>query len=230
MFVASVGSRRRRRRTLRSMPGALTRGEKRMSTGAVSLVETALRAGVEVCFAHPGTHRDAAGHVARPRSGNAGRAGILGGRLHRRRRRVGAHDGKTRHDAAAPRARFRQRHRQPTQRPARPPSVVNWIGDHATRHLPFDAQLTSDIAALTGSVGWTRRVKSAGEMAEASLASIEAALGPPGRVASLIIPADCQWESEPEPLSVTPTPAPREVPRWDPAWRQSTDLTACLSA
>jgi acetolactate synthase-1/2/3 large subunit len=88
-------------------------------------------------------------------------------------------------------------------------SVVNWIGDHATRHLAFDAPLTSDIAALAGSVGWTRTVKSAGEMAAASLAVIEAALGPPGRVASLIIPADCQWEPGPEPLSATPSPALR---------------------
>jgi len=76
-------------------------------------------------------------------------------------------------------------------RRARSP-VVNWIGNHATRHLPFDAPLTSDIAALAGSVGWTRTVKSVNEMAEASLAAVEAALGPPGRMASLIIPADCQ--------------------------------------
>jgi len=96
-------------------------------------------------------------------------------------------------------------------RRARTP-VVNWIGDHATRHLAFDAPLTSDIAALTGSVGWTRTVTSASEMAEASLAAVEAALGPPGRVASLILPADCQWEAGPEPLSITPSPVFREIP------------------
>jgi acetolactate synthase I/II/III large subunit len=49
-------------------------------------------------------------------------------------------------------------------------------------------------------------------MAEASLAAIQAAYGPPGRVASLIIPSDCQWEAGPEPLSITPTPAAQEVP------------------
>ena len=91
-------------------------------------------------------------------------------------------------------------------RRARTP-IVNWIGDHATRHLAFDAPLTSDIATLAGSVGWTRTVKSAHEMAEASLAAVEAALGPPGRVASLIIPSDCQWEPGPEPLSTTLSPA-----------------------
>src|SRR5512138_550404 len=43
-------------------------------------------------------------------------------------------------------------------RRARSP-VVNWIGDQATHHLEFDAPLTSDILALTGSVGWSRSVK-----------------------------------------------------------------------
>jgi len=96
-------------------------------------------------------------------------------------------------------------------RRARSP-VVNWIGDHATRHLPFDAPLTSDIVALAGSVGWTRTVKSVNDMAEASLAAVEAALGPPGRVASLIIPADAQWEPGPEPLSAIPSPLLRHPP------------------
>jgi acetolactate synthase-1/2/3 large subunit len=95
-------------------------------------------------------------------------------------------------------------------RRARSP-VVNWVGDHPARHVRFDAPLTSDIAALTGCVGWTRAVKSAHEMAEASLAAVQAALGPPGRVASLIVPADCQWAPGPEPLFTTPAPMPREA-------------------
>jgi acetolactate synthase I/II/III large subunit len=47
-------------------------------------------------------------------------------------------------------------------------------------------------------------------MAEASLAAVQAALGPPGRIASLIIPADCQWEPGAEPLSIIPSPALHE--------------------
>src|SRR5207344_1913848 len=35
-------------------------------------------------------------------------------------------------------------------------AVVNWIGDHAAWHLGADAPLTSDIAALAGTVGWVR--------------------------------------------------------------------------
>jgi len=122
---------------------------------------------------------------------------------------VGTHDGKTSRYAAAPWTRLCQRHCEYARR-ARTP-IVNWIGEHATRHLVFDSPLTSDIAALTSSVGWTRTVRSAQEMAEASLAAVEAAIGPPGRVASLIIPADCQWEPGPEPLSASQSPALRET-------------------
>jgi acetolactate synthase-1/2/3 large subunit len=180
--------------------------------GAESLMRTALHAGVEVCFANPGT-TEMPMVVALDRvPGLRVVLGLFEGVC------TGAADGW---------ARMRGRpaatllHLGPgfanglanlhNARRARTP-VVNWIGDHATRHLAFDAPLTSDIAALTGSVGWTRAVKSAHEMAEASLAAIEAALGPPGRVASLIIPADCQWEPGREPLSATPLPTLREPP------------------
>jgi acetolactate synthase-1/2/3 large subunit len=95
-------------------------------------------------------------------------------------------------------------------RRARTP-VVNWVGEHATRHRAFDAPLSSDIAALTGSVGWTRTIESPQETAEASRAAVEAAMGPPGRVASLIIPANCQWEPGPEPLGPKPLSALREA-------------------
>jgi acetolactate synthase-1/2/3 large subunit len=106
-------------------------------------------------------------------------------------------------------------------RRARTP-VVTWIGDQATHHRRFDAPLTSDIKALTDTVGWTRTVKSAREMPEASLAAVEAALGPPGRVASLIIPADCQWKPGPGPLSARPSLALRETP--SPALREAARL------
>jgi len=49
-------------------------------------------------------------------------------------------------------------------------------------------------------------------MAEASLAAVEAAMGPPGRVASLIIPADCQWEPGSEPIAKLLSAASHEIP------------------
>ncbi|MBW2558829.1 MAG: acetolactate synthase large subunit [Deltaproteobacteria bacterium] len=183
-----------------------------MKTGASSLVYTALNAGVEICFSNPGTTEMPIVMALDRVPGMRVALGLFEGVC------TGAADGWARM-TGRPAATLL--HLGPglsnglanlhNARKARTP-VVNWIGDHATRHLAFEAPLKSDIAALTGNVGWTRTVKSPHEMAEASLAAVEAALGPPGRVASLIIPADCQWEPGPEPLSSTPVPALREAP------------------
>jgi acetolactate synthase-1/2/3 large subunit len=183
-----------------------------MNTGALSLVETALRAGVEVCFANPGTTEMPIVAAFDRVPGIRVVLGLFEGVC------TGAADGWARM-TGRPAATLL--HLGPglanglanlhNARRARTP-VVNWIGEHARRHLAFDAPLTSDIAALAGSVGWTRTVGSADEMGEASLAAVEAALGPPGRVASLILPADCQWEPGPEPLSTRPSLALREPP------------------
>ena len=73
--------------------------------------------------------------------------------------------------------------------------MVNVVGDHATWHRVADAPLTSDIVSLASPMsGWVRSSKSAlalgGDMADA----IAASLTPPGQVATLIVPADCQWD------------------------------------
>ncbi|MHB1344994.1 MAG: acetolactate synthase large subunit [Thermoleophilia bacterium] len=180
-----------------------------MSTGAHTLVDTALHAGVEVCFANPGTTEMPIVVALDREPGMRVVLGLFEGVC------TGAADGWARM-TGRPAATLL--HLGPglanglanlhNAGRARTP-VVNWIGDHPTRHLAFDAPLSSDIAALAGSVGWTRTVTSAHEMAEASLAAVEAALGPPGRVASLIIPSDCQWDPGPEPLSTRPSPVLR---------------------
>jgi acetolactate synthase-1/2/3 large subunit len=174
-------------------------------TGADSLVETAVRAGIEICFANPGTTEMPLVAALDRAPGLRAVLALFEGVC------TGAADGW---------ARMRGRpaatlvHLGPglanglanlhNARRARSP-VVNWIGDQATHHLEFDAPLTSDILALTGSVGWSRSVKSAQEMSEASLAAVEAALGAPGRVASLILPADCQWSEGPAAAHTKPT-------------------------
>ena len=183
-----------------------------MDTGAQSLVDTAVRAGVEVCFANPGTTEMPIVVALDRAPGIRVVLGLFEGVC------TGAADGWARM-TGRPAATLL--HLGPglanglanlhNARRARTP-LVNWIGDHATRHLAFDSPLTSDIAALTSSVGWTRTIRSPDEIAEAGLAAVEAALGPPGRVASLIIPSDCQWERGPEPLSVRPSRALSEPP------------------
>jgi len=89
-------------------------------------------------------------------------------------------------------------------RRARSP-VVNLIGDHASWHLPHDAPLTSDIDSLARPVsGWVRASTAADRLAADVAEAIAAAWGPPGRVASLVLPMDHQ---------AGPGGAPVPVPR-----------------
>ncbi|MCP9889385.1 acetolactate synthase large subunit [Cyanobium sp. ATX 6A2] len=183
-----------------------------MTTGADSLVQTALNAGVEICFANPGTTEMPMVIALERAPGMRVVLGLFEGVC------SGAADGWARMTGRPAAALL---HLGPglangianlhNTRRARSP-VVNWIGEHPTRHRPFDPPLQTDIAALAGCVGWTRSVGSAQEMAEASLAAVQAALGPPGRVSTLIIPADCQWAPGPAPLSASVTPTWRAAP------------------
>ena len=96
-------------------------------------------------------------------------------------------------------------------RKARSP-VVNIVGEHATHHLGHDAPLTADTEAFARPVsGWVRTLERAGAMGEAASAAVAAALGPPGQVASLIVPADFSWSDAGEPGCPAPRPG-RSLP------------------
>jgi acetolactate synthase I/II/III large subunit len=78
-------------------------------------------------------------------------------------------------------------------RKARSP-VVNIVGEHSTQHLGYDAPLTADIEAFARPVSsWVRTLERADSMGEAASAAVMAALDPPGKVATLIVPADYSW-------------------------------------
>jgi len=92
-------------------------------------------------------------------------------------------------------------------RKARSP-VVNIVGEHSTQHRGHDAPLTADTEAFARPVsGWVRTLERATAMGEAASAAVVAALGPPGQVASLIIPADFSWSEAGEPGGPAPRPA-----------------------
>ncbi|MBW5422469.1 acetolactate synthase large subunit [Streptomyces sp. BG9H] len=72
--------------------------------------------------------------------------------------------------------------------------LVNIVGDHALGHKRLDAPLESDIGALAGTVSaWTRRTYHATELADDIAQALTAATGPPGAIATLIVPADVSW-------------------------------------
>jgi acetolactate synthase I/II/III large subunit len=72
--------------------------------------------------------------------------------------------------------------------------VVNIVGDHATYHKQYDAPLESDIDAMAGTVSqWVRRSMKPDEVGQDAADAVAAAFGPPGGVATLILPADASW-------------------------------------
>ncbi|HEY1762148.1 MAG TPA: acetolactate synthase large subunit [Acidimicrobiales bacterium] len=80
--------------------------------------------------------------------------------------------------------------------------VVNIVGDHATSHAIYDAPLQSNIESLAAPLeGWYRRTTSANDVARDAADAIAASYGPPGVVATLVLPADVSWNEVAAPLS-----------------------------
>jgi acetolactate synthase-1/2/3 large subunit len=181
--------------------------------GAEALVATAVRAGVEVCFANPGTtemtlvaaldHEPAVRPVLGLFEGVVTGAADGYGRMTRRPAMTLLHLGP---GAANGIANLHNARR------ARTP-VVNIVGDHATWHLDHDPPLASDITSLLTPVSaWMRTTKRSddlpGDMAEAIAASQQNG----GGVANLVVPADCQWEPAGQPVDPRRCAAPRPAP------------------
>ncbi len=163
--------------------------------GAESLVRTARAAGIELCLANPGTTELPLVAALDHEPGIRAVLGLFEGVC------TGAADGYARMTG---RPALTLLHLGPgfangianlhNARRARSP-VVNLIGDHATWHLPHDAPLTSDIVSLANPVSaWVRTSRSAATLAADFAEAVAAASRPPGQVATLIVPSDCQWD------------------------------------
>ena len=90
--------------------------------------------------------------------------------------------------------------------------VVNIVGDHATYHAQYDAPLQSDIAAIASSLeGWVRESTDASSVASDAAEAVAAASGNPGKVATLILPADTCWSEAGGPVGAAARSAPAAV-------------------
>ncbi|HEY0399566.1 MAG TPA: acetolactate synthase large subunit [Acidimicrobiia bacterium] len=180
--------------------------------GAQSLIRTLVGAGVEVCFANPGTSE--MHFVAALDSVPEMRAvlGLFEGVV------TGAADG---YGRIAGRPAATLLHLGPglgnglanlhNARRAHTP-VVNVVGDHATYHKQYDAPLESDIEAVAGSLeGWVRRSARAAEVGADAADAVAAARAHPGRVATLILPADVSWGDGGVAVGPVAPPAPTAV-------------------
>ena len=72
--------------------------------------------------------------------------------------------------------------------------LLNVIGDHATYHARFDAPLQSNIGAIASALeGYVTTASSPDAVAGETARALSAAYGPPGQIATLILPADVSW-------------------------------------
>ena len=162
--------------------------------GAESLVRTLVDAGVEVCFSNPGTSEM---HFVASLEKVPGMRCVLGlfeGVV------TGAADGYYR---IAEKPASTLLHLGPglgnglanlhNAKKARS-GIVNVVGEHATHHLQHDAPLTADIAAIARPMSdWVRTARDSMSVAADGAAAVAAASSRPGKIATLIMPADTAW-------------------------------------
>lgn len=162
--------------------------------GAESLVHTLLDAGIEVCFANPGTSEM---HFVAALDRIPGMHCVLG--LHETVV-TGMADGYARikgkpastllHCGPGLANGLANLHNARRARTG----VVNIVGDHATYHRPLDAPLTADTEGFARGVsGWVRTTMSSEQVGRDAAEAIRAAQTLPGQVATLILPADSSW-------------------------------------
>lgn len=176
--------------------------------GAESLVQTLVDGGMKVCFANPGTSEM---HFVAALDRVPGMRCILGlfeGVV------TGAADGYAR---MADRPAATLLHLGPglangaanlhNARKAGMP-MVNVVGEHATYHVAHDAPLTADIEGIARPVSdWVRTSRDSRTVARDAAEALAAANTPPGRIATLVLPANTAWEDADGPATV---PAPPE--------------------
>jgi acetolactate synthase I/II/III large subunit len=90
--------------------------------------------------------------------------------------------------------------------------IVNIVGEHATYHLKYDAPLTSDIEGVARPMSdWVRRARSSTSVSADAAAAISVAREKPGKIATLILPADTAWGPAEEIVAARPSQSQRTV-------------------
>ena len=163
--------------------------------GAQALMKTLVDAGIEVCFSNPGTcemHFVAAlDSEPRMRAVLALFEGVATGAADGYARMADKPAATLLHLGCGLGNGLANLH---NARKGKVP-VVNIVGDHATYHVQYNAQLQSDIETVARNVspGFVRTSQSTADLCRDTVDAIVAARGLPGQVATLILPADVSW-------------------------------------
>jgi acetolactate synthase I/II/III large subunit len=159
--------------------------------GADALIAASAGAGMEVCFANPGTSEMAM--VDALRRNKALRPvlvlfeGVASGAADGYARIAGKVAGVMLHLGPGLGNATANLH---NARRAQSP-VVNWVGDHSTWLLPHDPCLASNIDAIArGSSQWVRTTRTLEDLPFDAVEAMQAAYGPVAGVATLIVPMD----------------------------------------
>lgn len=179
--------------------------------GAESMLESLINNGVEVCFSNPGTSEM---HMVSAMGKSSGMRAVLGlfegvctgaadgyGRMAGKPACTLLHLGPGLSNGSA---NLHNAHK------GRSP-VINLIGDHATYHKKYDAPLTSDIEGLAKPVShWVHTSTDAHALPKDAAEATRIANMGPGKIATLIVPADCAWNESSDPENQLP---PTEIPK-----------------
>ena len=176
--------------------------------GAESLVRTLLASGIDTCFANPGTSEM---HFVAALDKVEGMRCILGlaetvvtGCADGYARMTGKPAATLTHCGPGFANSIANVH---NARRANAP-MVNIVGDHATYHRPLDPPLTTDTEGLARAVShWVRTSTSSTRVGADAAAAVQAAMTPPGQIATLILPADTAWNENGEVGAPLPVPA-----------------------
>jgi acetolactate synthase I/II/III large subunit len=184
-----------------------------MATGAQALLRTLVDGGVTTCFTNPGTSEmhfvAALDSVPEMRSVLTLFEGVATGAADGYSRMSGRPGATLLHLGSGLGNGLANLH---NARKGRVP-IVNIVGDHATYHTKYDAQLQSDIETVARNPsGWVRTSKRTAELPSDAVEAITAAIGPPGQVATLILPADVSWSDGAEPAAPPAPPQPPVAP------------------
>ncbi len=180
--------------------------------GAEALIKTLKDSGIDVCFANPGTSEMQLVAAIDEQPDMRAILGLFEGVV------TGAADGYARM-AEKPAATLL--HLGPglgnglanlhnAKRAFTP--LVNIVGDHAVDHVKLDAPLTSDVVGVAKPMSdWVRITSSASDLALAGAEAFAEAMTYPGKVATVIAPANHAWTDGANPAAKKNLPEPPKV-------------------